>query len=361
MNYLLLAFLAHMVEEEEEAERQQQRRLKSRKRKREPNEEEKISDEQFLQQYRITKMVFQEIMDLIDEDITAPTRTAKIQVMTLLRVLAEGSSWKIIDQGDSCRFDLARMMLEILPILEFHLCPKFIKWPQGPMVRKRIREGFLSKWSVPSTLGIIDCTQVQLEKPSEEFHLYLNKNNVHSLNVSLICDNNGRFMAVDASHPGATGDAEIWSNSDERRFMEKIYDEDDEKCWLLADRSYPLEPWLISPYRVKTPNAIEFNQKFDKARSVMTRSIALLKSRWQILLYKDPTLSFLPEHMTRIVNVCVALHNMCILRNVPDVKIDPASRVKDDVVFDELNSLLPDALSLRDEGALNRELLKQVL
>ncbi|XP_055714740.1 putative nuclease HARBI1 [Phlebotomus papatasi] len=233
----------------------------------------------FMELFRITKEVFGEIMMLVETDIRAPSRVSaypkETQVLVILRWLAIGDYQRPIGEemllGVS-QSGVCRIIQSVLPILERKLCSQYIKWPTSSEERRIIQDGFLSKYGISSTMGGMDGTQVALCRPEHE-HLYLNRHEIHSMNVSLICDHEQKFIAVDATHPGATHDAAIWNTSEERKFMQEIYNRG-ERMWLLGDSGYPLEPWLITPYRSPTDRLqTEFNHKFSRIRTIIENTI----------------------------------------------------------------------------------------
>ncbi|XP_055704041.1 putative nuclease HARBI1 [Phlebotomus papatasi] len=356
----MLQFL--LLEEMYQEELSNQRSQKRRKIRKQTAME--LPDSQFIKKYGITKGMFSEIMNMIEDDIPMPSRVSSYskatQVLSVLKWLASGELQSEVTKDVTVagsQSSISKIINRILPILERKICPAFVLWPKSKDKRKRIRNGFLEKWSSPLTIGIIACTHVEIGKP-DNAHLHMNQYDKYSMNVSLICDDEGKFMAVDATHPGATHNSEIWSISEERQFMEDLYDDGGEKCWLLGDKAYPLEPWLISPYRTYSQEDIEFNKKFTSIRSVMTRNIGILKSRWKVL---SNILNYSPEKIIRIVNVCVALHNMCKMHNLPDFEIDPKLPEEESVEFDEVDTVHEDAESLREEGAVNREYIKKMI
>lgn len=207
----------------------------------------------------------------------------------------------------------------------------------------------------------IDGTQVALCRPEYE-HLYLNRHEIHSMNVSLICDHEQKFIAVDATHPGATHDAAIWNTSEERKFMQEIYNRG-ERIWLLGDSGYPLEPWLITPYRSPTDRLqTEFNHKFSRIRTIIENTIGILKNRWRILLTTQRVLRYDPCKMIRVINVCVALHNLCKMRNIPDLPSGPAI-IQEDLARGAVpeDRYLENRQILRELGRQNRLLLHQYI
>lgn len=85
----------------------------------------------------------------------------------------------------------------------------------------------------------------------------------------------------------------------------------------VGDAGYPLSPYLITPFRNTAQGSAEarFNTKHSKARVLVERSFGLLKSRFRCIS-GGRQLSYKPEKVTQIINVCAALHNICISYNV---------------------------------------------
>lgn len=54
------------------------------------------------------------------------------------------------------------------------------------------------------------------------------------------------------------------------------------RAWLLGDSGYPLEPWLLVPYKNEgNPACVHFNHAHSKARSVVERCIGKLYLNWR--------------------------------------------------------------------------------
>lgn len=98
----------------------------------------------------------------------------------------------------------------------------------------------------------------------------------------------------------------------------------------LGDAGYPLEPWLLTPYRNPEPISLQsrFNQKHSKGRNVIERTIGILKNRFRCLLGVRG-LHYGPEKAAKIMNICCALHNICIYYNVSNQEYDD-----EDIQFD---------------------------
>lgn len=74
-----------------------------------------------------------------------------------------------------------------------------------------------------------------------------------------------------------------------------------------------MEPWLLTPYRTSAHGSVEqkFNDSHSKCRNIIERVNGVLKNRWRCLLGARE-LHYDPKKASKIINVCVAFHNICI-------------------------------------------------
>ena len=61
-------------------------------------------------------------------------------------------------------------------------------------------------------IGAIDCTHVAIRAPHLNEYIYINRKNIHSINVQLICDANMVILNTVARWPGSTHDSFIVRN-----------------------------------------------------------------------------------------------------------------------------------------------------
>lgn len=134
-----------------------------------------------------------------------------------------------------------------------------------------------------------------------------------------MCDHEMRIKFVDARYPGACHDSHVWNLSAAKQYLEEQYNNGCKDCWVLGDSGYPLEPWLMTPFRSTTEGTSKsrYNSKHSKTRNIVERTIGLLKNRFRCLLGAR-LLHYSPEKAAQIINVCCAIHNICIYYNCVD-------------------------------------------
>lgn len=124
------------------------------------------------------------------------------------------------------------------------------------------------------------------------------------------CDHLNRIRFVNSSYPGSCHDSHVWKLSNVRKHVEEQYHLGGRNLFL-GDAGYPLEPWLLTPFRSPAVGSSEarFNLAHAKARNIIERTIGILKNSFRCLMNG---LHYSPEKTGRIVNMCCALHNIRI-------------------------------------------------
>lgn len=103
--------------------------------------------------------------------------------------------------------------------------------------------------------------------------------------------------------------------------MEQAYANGERNTVLLGDSGYPLEKWLIVPFKEPTEPEKIFNNKHAKARNPIERCNGVLKGVFRCLT-KERKLRYEPSKVIKIVNVCCALHNIRLFYNMEIVEED---------------------------------------
>ncbi|XP_065368768.1 putative nuclease HARBI1 [Calliphora vicina] len=195
------------------------------------------------------------------------------------------------------------------------------------------------KFNFPGVLDFVDGTHVRIKCPQANPEFYYNRKGYHSINAMIICDDELLIRFIDARHPGSNHDSFIWRGSQVNQFFNSLYSGGKRNFWLLGDSGYPLLPYLMTPLRNCTTAQEEMYQKNHiKARNCVERCIGVLKSRFRCIL-GERGLHYEPEKVTKIINVCCALHNACVKYSseidLPEAPI--IDDIADDVVHETSN------------------------
>ncbi|XP_065356305.1 putative nuclease HARBI1 [Calliphora vicina] len=301
---------------QEEEEIQQQRIV--RRDLRDSSNPLEMPDTLFIQHYRVNKAAFTYILDTLTNFLPAAKKSFGIppiiKLSACLRFFAEGGYQKGVGRDyevGMAQSTISEVLSKVLDVLEQSLCDQWITYPSEDEKRVTSQE-FYRKFGIPGIVGCIDGTHINIVAPNKNNHLYYNRKGNYSLNATLICDSKMRIRFVDATHPGACHDSFVWSTSSYRRTMQEDYLRRGSRVWLLG-KMYPLEPWLLTPYRTPASASIEqkFNDVHSKCRNIIERTNGVLKNRWRCLLGARE-LHYEPKKAVKIINVCVALHNICI-------------------------------------------------
>lgn len=134
----------------------------------------------------------------------------------------------------------------------------------------------------------------------------------------MVCDFDLRILGCNARFGGSTHDAFIWESSRLKAFLHSKYTENGVfKGWLIGDSGYPLQPWLMTPYR-KVESAIQeqYNKTYIQARNCVERLNGVLKKVFACLSGdRGPMVT--PVFAGSIINACCTLHNFRRKHNLP--------------------------------------------
>lgn len=181
------------------------------------------------------------------------------------------------------------------------------EWIHFPQNNYEI-EAEKQKWNrsnkIPSVIGAIDCTHVEIKKPKNFGDCYMNRKKYASINVQVTCNSEEKITSVDASWPGSTHDSRIWRRSVIKTFM---MTQNGNAC-LLGDSGYAIVPWLLTPFSpALNRHEITFNTFHKKERVIIERVFGQLKKRFPIL---GNLIRIKLDNIPKTVIACAVLHNI---------------------------------------------------
>ncbi|XP_049308863.1 putative nuclease HARBI1 isoform X2 [Bactrocera dorsalis] len=327
-----------LVEEESSASQNAGVRIE-RRRLRDMCDPFQMNDGLFKKNFRLNKDAFKYVLDAFAEETTASTLSSLSPlniVVSALRFFAEGSYQHGVGADHNvgmAQSTVSKWLSNFLEIMQQKLCPQWIKYEQSEIEKQEAKQNFFTKAGFPGVIMCVDGTHIKLIKPSNEPFLYYNRKGFYSINA-MVCDHKLRIRSIDARYPGCNHDAHVWGLSKLRCYMERRYREGERNTWLLGDAGYPLQPWLMTPYRSVSQGSRQsnYNIKHSKTRNIIERTIGVLKNRFRCLLGARE-LHYSPQKASQIINVVCALHNICIFYKVEDlntIEFDNESRQEEE-------------------------------
>lgn len=171
-------------------------------------------------------------------------------------------------------------------------------------------------------------------------------------------------MHVNAKYPESTHDSHIWNNCNVLPFMQQLF-EMNKKVFLIADSSYALRPWMITPITEVNEDSPEayYTKRQTSARSLIERVNGILKMRSRCLL-KHRVLHYDPVTAAKIVKTCCVLHNMCVTDNIPLIQNVGDNDNPDEVdlgIYPPALPVEPDRIRLNPELERGRRLQNQIV
>ncbi|XP_055616049.1 putative nuclease HARBI1 [Toxorhynchites rutilus septentrionalis] len=278
----------------------------------------KLSDEAFIKSFRLSKEAFRYVLEEIENCLTTRKGglSTEVKLAACLRFFAEGN----YQHGAGQDYHIAiaqptfsKVLTEMLNILERTLCKKWISLNMTEDEQRRAKLHFYQKTSIPGVIMCLDGTHVKIIPPKLNRNLFFNRKGFYSLNVLIVCDDQQRIRFVDPTFQGSNHDSHIWRVSPARTHFEQLHQNGEVNTKILGDAGYPSEPWLVTPFRAAEEGSLEsdFNRRHALGRAIVERTIGLLKNRFRCILGARQ-LHYNPTKCAQIINVCCALHNICL-------------------------------------------------
>ncbi|XP_052896678.1 putative nuclease HARBI1 [Anopheles moucheti] len=278
-----------------------------------------LNNEWFLKCLNVSRAVFKELYTNLLPVLNEPYKpTAFEKLAATLRYLAKGTCTSDLFAGGykaMPRKEFQKMFPQTINAIHALIRNKYISLKTHNVEEQREAERYFSE-HYPNLSGAALCaigTHIEIAEPTDEKHLFYYKLGSYSLNALMMCDHKKRIRFVNASFCGAMHDAHLWISSDLDKYFVDEYLDENTSSYVLAKSMFPSKPWIFTPIKNAKPNSREaiFNDQHAKAHAVAEETISLLKNRFRCLLGKPP-IPYKPAECVTIIDVCCALHNMCM-------------------------------------------------
>jgi len=184
-----------------------------------------LTDDELFQSTRFPRRAVHELIDLLRDDLERQTERShavpvETQVLAALQFYSSGSfQWMVGRSTGLSQASVSRVITGVTDAL-CNLAGRTITFPLTRQTITDNKQAFSAIAGFPNVIGAIDCTHIPIKSPANNEEAYVNRKNIHTINVQAVCDANMRLLDVVAKWPGGTHDSFIWRSSSLHQLFE---------------------------------------------------------------------------------------------------------------------------------------------
>ncbi|EPB74155.1 transposase, IS4 family [Ancylostoma ceylanicum] len=290
---------------------------------------EMLSDERFREQLRLTTRGLAFVLSLLEDDLQSSTRRSAAltpaQKLSISMNFFDSASIQRKTYGYS-QATVSRVIAEVSDVL-YSWREEFIHWPDEDRLAETRMAG------IPEVVGAMDGTHIKIIAPVVDEDSYVNREDYHSLNLSIISDANQRIIWASAKYPGRVfKESRIYREFQQREKTRIILGDS-----AYGAKSFPLKPILRAN---RTPAEDRYTNAVCAGRAVVERAIGALKRQFFMLHLE---LRYEPEHCAKI--------RSSSLRAVPSATSEPEFEFQRSVEEEVDDFFIQDNEAPRDSAA----------
>ena len=279
------------------------------------NDFQELSDQKFIERYRLSKAVVVKVLQEIENRLTYNTNrnlplSPMQQLLIALRFYATGTFQITIgDISVASKATVCRIVHKVSAAIAA-LRPRYIVFPQGEE-RLAVIQKFYNIAHFPGCLGAIDCTHIKVQSPGGNIaELYRGRKQYFSVNVQTVCDSELLIRNIVARWPGSVHDSTIFNHS---RLRAQFEAGEIAEGMLLGDNGYPLRKYLLTPLlQPQTRAEVRYNRSHIRTRNCIERMYGIWKRRFPVL---SMGLRVRIQNALTIIIATAVLHNIAIQTN----------------------------------------------
>nr|XP_045597436.1 uncharacterized protein LOC123757639 isoform X2 [Procambarus clarkii] len=268
-----------------------------------------LSEINFLQTFRVTKPLFQFLVDewqkeeMIQQDSAGFTSSEKEpldnQVLAALYYL--GSTESLASASAKFKVKASRYFDVVLKFADFLLsqCDKYLKWPPVEE-RVQIAEIIKQDCGFPGVFGAIDASLIHLISPVVDDNC--------AFVLQFIVDHRLVFRDIHLDSPKTGTRIQIFQDSEA---WLKVQSLTSAETHLVAPAVYPLAPALMTPHMTQMLSYQEalYNENHQEAHKLTTNAMTVFKSRFRRMQMIDGP----AEASGKFVKATCVLHNIALM------------------------------------------------
>eukprot|EP00980_Cylindrotheca_fusiformis_P027095 scaffold18779_cov93-Cylindrotheca_fusiformis.AAC.1 len=286
-----------------------------------------LSDDEFLQKYRMSRKSFHRVLDLIkDHEIfknksRVEQKPVAYQLMTWLKYVGtEGSGSSNANQRSTFKigYGTANVYRQRVTIALRSLSGTYVSWPNEDE-RQSIARSIFQNYDFPHCVGIADGTLFPLafEPETEDAPDYSGRKYGYSLSTMIICDHKRRIRHYLAGYPGSAHDNRVFKATNLARYPINYFTE---REYIIGDSAFENSRHMVSAFKKPKGESIptsheKFNEKMAKLRIISEHCIGILKGRFpwlrSIRMKIKEDKKYL-RSILRMLDATIVLHNILI-------------------------------------------------
>jgi DDE superfamily endonuclease len=289
-----------------------------------------LTDEEFLQKYRMSRESFSRLLALIEDHPIFQPKSKKgrrqapvaYQLMVFLKFLGtEGTGGSNTNQRHTFRIGYGtsgvyrkRVMRAILSLRD-----DFVSWPDEKE-RVQIAREIHTLYDFPHCVGIADDTLFPLafEPQTDDAPDYFGRKYGYSISTMVICDHKRRIRYYLSGYPGSAHDNNrVFRGTALKKSPSDFFGETQ---YIIGDSAFENDWFIVAAYKKSAGQELEedhekFNSKMAKLRIISEHCIGMLKGRFpwlrSIRLQVTNDVRSL-RTILQFLDASVILHNMLI-------------------------------------------------
>ncbi|XP_068758191.1 putative nuclease HARBI1 [Montipora capricornis] len=281
-----------------------------------------MADCEVLERFRLSRERIQWLVDELQDELERNTARScplspETQVLIALRYYASGSFLKVIaDTMGVSKASSSRSLLAVSQCLN-NMAAEWIVFSTRNTELNETMADFFKIAHMPRVIGAVDGSLIPIRAPFNDEHMYVCHKGFHAINAMAVCNAQLSFTNFVCRWQGSVHDSAVFNGSVLHAHLE---DGGGQNGWLLGDRGYGIQPYLLTPFRpddVSTAPQRRYQKAHTKTRNTIERAFGLWKSRFRCLDVSGGALQFNPNRCCTMITATAVLHNMCIYDKTP--------------------------------------------
>ena len=253
-------------------------------------------------------LLFQELASMLSPHLTGKVHSVERKLMCFLWLMGNTESFRSVADRFGMNKSTLHLCISNVSDALFQLAPQEIVFPTDVSVMHAITRTFDR---FPGVIGCVDGTYIpMIGKSGPERDSYICRKGFPALHAQIVCDNNLRILHITTGYPGSVHDARVFRNSSLYKHLQTL----PASFHLLGDSAYPLEPFVMTPYKDNghlTADEKKYNAVHSSSRSCVERCIGLLKGKFRRLKSFDAKDDLL---MCKLIVSTAVVHNVILSR-----------------------------------------------